>query len=137
MHVTHDLLIKLRKDYTRPHDNFTPGERQALRQLKAREDIVIKAADKGAAVVIMNLCDYITETYRQLNDTRYYQSLPRSTTMVNHDIITKLLDKMFQDCEIDKKCHKFLTNFEPRTARFYLLPKIHKGKFPPPGRPII
>jgi hypothetical protein len=39
--------------------------------------------------------------------------------------------------EISQKCLQYLTDFKPRTARFYLLPKIHKGVPPPPGRPII
>ena len=39
--------------------------------------------------------------------------------------------------EIDKKCFAYLLPNNPRPGRFYLLPKIHKGVLPPPGRPII
>ena len=39
--------------------------------------------------------------------------------------------------EMSKKVKDFLLDFPMHTSRFYLLPKIHKGKFPPPGRPII
>ena len=39
--------------------------------------------------------------------------------------------------EIVKKCLAYLLPSNPRPGRFYLLPKIHKGVLPPPGRPII
>ena len=127
----------LNKDYRRPRDNLNAGERRALKDLKQNKDIVIKQADKGAAVVVMNLHDYIREALRQLQDTNYYQKLPRSTTLVNHEIVSNIVKSMYEAGEIGKKCYRYLTEFEPRTSRFYLLPKIHKGKFPPPGRPII
>ena len=49
----------------------------------------------------------------------------------------KLLDEMLQREEIDQSCYNFLYNDHPRTPRFYMLPQIHKGKLPPPGRPIV
>ena len=39
--------------------------------------------------------------------------------------------------EIDRKCLVYLLPSNPRPGRFYLLPKIHKGVLPPPGRPIV
>ena len=44
---------------------------------------------------------------------------------------------MLDTKEIDPKCAEYLLIDSPRTANFYLLPKIHKGKIPPPGRPIV
>ena len=39
--------------------------------------------------------------------------------------------------EISEHCRKYLLNYEPRTAHFYMLPKIHRGVTPPPSRAII
>ena len=39
--------------------------------------------------------------------------------------------------EIGEKCYEYLYIKNPCTALFYLLPKIHKGITPPPGRPIL
>ena len=35
-------------------DNLTPHERLALRNLKKRQDIIIKPADKGSGTVVMD-----------------------------------------------------------------------------------
>jgi hypothetical protein len=40
------------------HNNLTPAEKGALQELKERDDIVIKSADKGSAVVVMDKVDY-------------------------------------------------------------------------------
>ena len=44
---------------------------------------------------------------------------------------------MVQSKEISSKTADYLFIENPRTAKFYLLPKIHKNKLPPPGRPIV
>ena len=36
---------------------------------------MIKKADKGSTVLVMNRDDYITEVERQLNDTNFYEKL--------------------------------------------------------------
>lgn len=52
----------------RTYRNLTKEEQEALKNLKRYEDIVIKQADKGSAVVVMDKNRYIREAMRQLND---------------------------------------------------------------------
>lgn len=52
--------------------NLTLGEEQALKELIKNREIVIKPADKGRAIVLIDLADYVTEALRQLRDTQYY-----------------------------------------------------------------
>ena len=61
-------------------DNLTPEERKALKDLQKRDDIIIKEADKGSAVVVMNKEDYLAEAGRQLGDTSFYQKLEKELT---------------------------------------------------------
>ena len=44
---------------------------------------------------------------------------------------------MLASKEISQKTAEYLILETPRTPNFYLLPKIHKNKIPPPGRPIV
>ena len=44
----------------------------AIRSLSSNRHIVIKPADKGGAVVVMNTTDYINEGLRQLSDQNFY-----------------------------------------------------------------
>jgi reverse gyrase len=46
-------------------DNLTQAERSALRDIQERDDIIIKPADKGSAVVVMDKTTYIQEAERQ------------------------------------------------------------------------
>ena len=63
--VEHQLEVNKNKRCT---DNLPSVERNALRNLQQRTDIVIKPADKGSAVVMLSKEDYIKEADRQLND---------------------------------------------------------------------
>ena len=51
-------------------DNLTTRERDALKLLRRHTDIVIKSADKGSGVVVMDRNWYIDECSRQLSDSK-------------------------------------------------------------------
>ena len=56
------------------------SEREALLILRKRIDIIITKADKGGAVVILDIKDSIDEANRQLNDTNNYVQLDFDAT---------------------------------------------------------
>ncbi len=119
----------------RRKDNLTHIQRQALTQLRNRSDIIIKPADKGSAIVVLSKEAYMAEAYRQLSDTRYYRKLDLDPTAQHTEQVRELVLEMFKGDHISKDTFKYLTPTNPRTARFYHLPKIHKQGNP--GRPIV
>ena len=60
--INHD--IKSSKTKKLPRDNLTKSEREALLNLQKRNDIIITKADKGGAVVILDIKDYTDEPNR-------------------------------------------------------------------------
>ena len=73
------------------HSNFTKEEHQALDHLKNNEDILIKKADKGGAVVVWKKDLYIAEGERQLNDVESYQVLDSDNTNENNRIVEEFI----------------------------------------------
>ena len=65
--INHDIKSSKTKNF--PCDNLTKSEREALLNIQKRNDIIITKADKGGAVVILDIKDYIDEANKQLNDT--------------------------------------------------------------------
>ncbi len=116
--------------------NLHRSERAALAELKAMSDIIIKPADKGSAVVVLNKHDYINEGLRQLSDTKFYKRLDYNPTESFNDKVKEVVEQLYKDGEISEGLKRYLIVDTPRTPQLYLLPKIHKGKVPPPGRPI-
>ena len=57
----------------REKPNLTIEEQLTLNNLRKNKDIVIKKADNGSVVVIMDTWNYITEGYRQLNNYNHYE----------------------------------------------------------------
>ena len=113
-------------------DNLTTRERHALKQLRQRTDIIIKAADKGSGTVIMDRDCYINECLRQLNDSKFYRRLE---TDITSDILTRVqffIKRLHKDGVIDDKTKQFLIQADPKPGRFYILPKIHKHGNPRP-----
>ena len=64
-----------------PKPNLSKGEQKAMEELTKRKDIVITNADKGGAVVIMDVEKYINEANHQLSDKQPEVSRrPNATT---------------------------------------------------------
>jgi hypothetical protein len=118
--------------------NLTPGEFKAIKQLLDLDNqIIIRSADKGSAVIVMDRQSYIDEAYRQLDNPMYYAKLEEDLTPKHRGEVLTLIDKMFDEGELDISVVNYLHEQETKTSRFYLLPKIHKGITPPPGKPIV
>ena len=130
---------------TKDKNNLCSGQISALKHLRNKKQIIIKKADKGSAIVVMNKQDYLFEAERQLNDARYY-------TKINEPIFPQTAEKykeIIQSLEAQKiinpKQMKYLMpDPKARERHFYLLPKIHKDMSKwtlknrmPPGRPIV
>ena len=65
--------IEYIKQSTRP--NLTKTQIRTIKELKNDAEIIIKPADKGGAVVVMQTELYRLEAMRQLTNTKYYQPL--------------------------------------------------------------
>ena len=125
-------------DLTRPkHRNISSSHKASISELLSNRDIFIKPADKGGATVIENRIDYITEGERQLSDTKFYKEMDEDLTEKHNDMIIYQLEAMRLRGEITGKVKAYLTVDPPRTPELYLLPKVHKGTHPVPGRPIV
>ncbi|CAM4587217.1 unnamed protein product [Caretta caretta] len=114
------------KQHHLPH-NLSHAERNAIHSLRNNSDIIIKKADKGGAVVIMNSSEYEQEAARQLSNTSFYKPLPYDPTESYQKQLQHLLKKLPEKAQDQIRTD---TPLEPRPGIFYLLPKIHK-----PGNP--
>ncbi|CAM5130490.1 unnamed protein product [Natator depressus] len=119
------------KQHHLPH-NLSRAEHNAIHSLRNNSNIIIKKADKGGAVVIMNRSEYEQEAARQLSNTTFYKPLPSDPTESYQKHLQHLLKKLPEKAQDQIRTD---TPLEPRPGIFYLLPKIHKPGNP--GRPII
>lgn len=127
--LSHDLNVKC-------HRNLTQDEQKALENLRGYDDIVIKQADKGSAVVVMDKEAYIHEAMGQLNDSEVYTLLDEDPTRDMVKIINEKIRESWQKGNIDDRTKEYLMVSEDvKPGRFYLLPKIHKQGCP--ARPVI
>ena len=114
--------------------NISLEERRALIHLRQREDIFIKPADKGGAVVVWHKQLYMDEAYRQLTDDQHYTQETEDMTSIHNNVIQQEINRLIVNGDLPKSAvHLIVPN--PRTAKFYILPKIHKANTP--GRPIV
>nr|XP_008123603.1 PREDICTED: uncharacterized protein LOC103282659 [Anolis carolinensis] len=134
--VTRDIE-KLSRANTIRHSNLSRSELNILNRLSTMPDLIWKPADKGGAIVLLNLSDYITEVNKHLTDRSFYKPIPSDPTNKIRSLIKIVCTEGLAMNYITMQTFDFLQNQHPRIPVFYILPKIHKGIIPPPGRPIV
>ena len=106
--------------------NLSKKEWMELKALRENKEIIIKEADKGGSVVIMNKEHYKRMIYEQLGDSETYQPISPNSDQLVMNKIGQLTEKYKQN--LTKAEIQYLTNFSYTTSNFYGLPKVHKSK---------
>ena len=73
-----------------------PLKKQALLHLTNRDDIIIKPADKGGAVVVWSRPLYDAEAHRQLSDGRFYERLSHDPVKEYQQVLKTAVKQMIQ-----------------------------------------
>ena len=122
---------------SKPKNNLPINERQALKELKQNNNIIVKKADKGTTTVIMNKQDKIQEGQNLLDEKDNYKPLTLPMALETSQKAKELINALHHGDHIDDMTKKWLslTPNPPRIPVFYTRTKIHKPN--PVGRPII
>ena len=117
------------------HKNLSKKEEDALQNVSKRDDIIITKADKGGAVVIADVVDYVQEANRQLDSKGFYEKLTIDTTEINRIKVNRTINELKSSHLLNEKIANDLLISEAKTPQFKMLPKVHKKGNP--GRPVV
>ena len=96
-------------------------ERAALQNLSKRKDIIVKAADKGGALVVWRADLYQKEALRQLSDTPFYAKVDKDLTSANQQIVKSTVNDLIVKQELPATASNLIIT-TPRTSCIYFLP---------------
>ena len=112
--------------YNKGYSNLSKGGRIAKKELSDHTDIIITKANKGGAVVIIDVKDYINEAHRQLNNKDHYKILNKDPTTTNAKLVNDTIQRFKKEKLLKKKIPDGLKVPNQKTPKFYMQPKIHK-----------
>ena len=133
--IRSEINNEIEKTTRTGYSNLSVKEQKALLELQSRDGIVIKEAEKGGAVVILDVEDYIKDAERQLHSTENYKILNHNPTTTNKYTLNKKVKRFYKENLISKNIAKGLKIESHKSPHFYLKPKVHKEGVP--GRPFI
>ena len=132
--------------------NLPKDEAKALVELvrlQRERVIVIKPADKGSGIVILDFADYLTSCNNHLQSQQkqpdgswknYYSSVTEDDFKAAKDEIKGVLDEALKANLITKSDYDQMNPMDKGPSKFYEIFKMHKmkdGMRIPPERPII
>ena len=120
-----ELENELTKMKERPYNNLTKSERTSMKELSERVGIIITKAEKGGAVVIVDVKDYIKQAERHINNTKNYRKLQEDPTATNMKFVKNTIERFKKQKLINEKVADGLKRNDPKTPKLYLRPKIH------------
>ena len=91
---------------------------------------MILPADKGKCLVVMDKEEYIEKMEEKLRDETTYQRIEKDPTNDIKETLSKLLNKIKDEKQIDTKTFYRLQPTKAKIPRMYGLPKIHKENYP-------
>ena len=113
---------------TKPKNNLSCKEHEALTELKQNKDINLEKADKWSTTVVMNKTEKMREGQIQIDDKHNYRPLSDPMVKEMHSKVLRLIRDLHREKLIDDMTRKWLsqTPKQPRTPEFYTLTKFHK-----------
>ena len=126
----HDLINKNKIKL-----NISAMERRAILGLGADKDLIVKRADKGGCIVLLNASSYLSKMNSMLGDPLTYTLIPKVDLKYSKKLVDDIISQLNSLKFISDKQHRYLSDCQPKMPVMYGLPKIHKQDCP--LRPIV
>ncbi|MGH0138568.1 UNVERIFIED_CONTAM: hypothetical protein FKN15_072990 [Acipenser sinensis] len=125
--VKQEIIVGLKK---RCKLNLTNIEEQALTELLNDDDIMIRPADKGSGIVIMNTDDYMKSVECELNNTDTYEEVKSNKINKSVKEVKEIAERLHNKGIISKELKKYMQPHNARTGLARGNPKMHKENHP-------
>ena len=108
--------------------NISNELRQAIQELRSNKELIIREADKGSCIVLMNTQDYIAEGYIHLSDRTTYRALDRDLT---DQVTTTANTTLAHHIKLGTWHPNLEANLytQPAGVRTHFLKKVHKDPY--------
>lgn len=110
--------------------NISKEEQRAMKELLHDQEIVIRPADKGSGIVVVDREDYIKELEKEVQGNLSYEEIDCKKLKEVDRNIKKLANRMHKDGHIDSELKAYLVPKYPRAGRLKGNPKLHKKAHP-------
>ena len=94
-----------------------------MKTLAEREDLSITKADKGAAVFVIDVDDYVKEANRQLDKIKFHKKLPNDITVLNRTKINTSIEELKTLGFLEEEIANNLKSSKAKSPQYYF-PKI-------------
>ena len=101
----------------------------AMKTLLNYSSIVIRPADKGSGIVIMNTEDYTNKLEKEMKDNGTYAEVTEDKTKKIENKVKKLVKQIHKDRMITDNLKSYLMQSGGTSERILGNPKIPKGLF--------
>lgn len=108
-----------------------------IKSLEKKKDIIIRPADKGGGVVILEKTFYHKQLVDMLGDRTTYCRLSSDPTNEYRAQLSALVEWGYSMDALNGREKNYLVPSSCRIPIIYMLPKIHKDVRVPPARPIV
>ncbi|XP_052212044.1 uncharacterized protein LOC127831095 [Dreissena polymorpha] len=111
--------------------NMSKSEEYALKELLNDDEIVIRPADKGSGIVVMDSTDYIQKLKGEISDSDTYAEVTDDKTKSVQNKVKKVVDNLYKKGSIDSDLRQYMTGNDGTSGKLQGNPKLHK-----PGMPL-
>ncbi|XP_043929643.1 chromodomain-helicase-DNA-binding protein 4-like [Protopterus annectens] len=117
--------------------NLSFNHRVALKDLRHDTTLVIRPADKGGPIVLMDSLDYNRRMGILLGETSSYLKIGLDMVKEKTLQVHYMLDELLASGSIMKELYDYFRVINPLIPIIQGLPKVHKSTSDPPMRPIV
>lgn len=108
--------------------NITDSEQEAFKTLLFNDQIVIRLADKGSGIVILDKQAYIDSLEIEMQESSSYTETKDDITTASLKKVKILVNQMYKNDTISKDMKQYLIPRYPKAGTLKGNPKIYKNK---------
>lgn len=121
--VKEDVIRGLNRKFS---SNITVSEDKAMRELLHDQSIIIRPADKGSGIVVMDTNQYVDQLENEMINSASYDQVKVDKSKQITNKIKKLINNMYKRGSITSDLRHYLLPTEISSGKLQANPKIHK-----------